>query len=477
MKFRILLSQANKPSRTKLSQTKFSRAKLSRENVFQVILAYAMVTTSQFALAQGVDRLTQFDRIKGRVAEIEAKRNERVQKLHGQLNTGLQLSDKVLGQLRSFTADEGDPLNSSAYLFKQLLSQANDHMVSVIRQAPPIPIDPKMTVDDLQVKQAAQNVDACIPVVKQTVGLDNLLGEIMFKLDRMKKKEAVERPLSPAELAASSTLREITAAGPKSADRKSIIDILGDVHDLQLMMGRLRIVHFTRDQNTKLNSEKLGYDKKVSLSLSMLVSVRSREDEAFLRVQQCLVDYFTEQKRVFGTRLEEIKERRAESSSTIFSQAGLFSEPKLLELIQYKDSQREAARLKFLLEDRTFKDTGEEADFIEGRLARLEKALPFLENRLMGATRAHQFVSALTVAQQNYLIDLFLQAIADDIPVTGQVDALQSLAMKDESNVGAWIYYRQISRDLDTLEATLKEERAKAISSEEDRKAILKGQN
>jgi hypothetical protein len=112
---------------------------------------------------------------------------------------------------------------------------------------------------------------------------------------------------------------------------------------------------------------------RVSQRLSMLVSFRTGQDAAFIRVQNCLYDFWTEQEQVFG--------RRVLDGSR-----------------QVKRSDVE----KFML-GRKFANAEDELNYIKDQLFRISKARPFVESRLKGAIEANQLVSMLATKRVRHL--------------------------------------------------------------------------
>ena len=414
------------------------------------------------AHAQSIDRLSGID--------ATSQRSAMVQDLRTLMKAKGEMSKSTLAKLKASALDYGDPALSSSFYFKQMLAETSDLLLNDLKYQTPVAIDPTMTVEDLKKIQAARNVDITIAAIQKKMGAEQLLGEIMFKFAKA-KGEAPGAALSPAEIEAAQLISNYLAQGPNA--KESILQILGEVHDLQLFAGRVRVVNLTSGKDKTKRSDAVGFDEKLALSLSMLVSVRSKQDEAFVRLQNGLVDYFSEQKRVLGRRLGDIKGSRAEPSRSLFARLQLTDKAiSLADILKVEESQTEAYRLRYFLECNIFDDLKSEQEFIEKRLARIQGALPYLESRLAGALRANLLVSKLSRSQQDFLLDMFVQMIADDIPTIKQIEALQKHAMQDPKLVGAWVYYRQIQRDLDLLRETLTEERAKDIAREKDEDAI-----
>jgi hypothetical protein len=99
-----------------------------------------------------------------------------------------------------------------------------------------------------------------------------------------------------------------------------------------------------------------------------------------------------------------------------------------------------------------------------------------------GALAANIKLSDLSKTQMDWLIDLFLQLNRDDLPVVEKIEGLKYTAFDADENtpdgkqaINSLIYYRQMSRDLESLRSYLVEEGKKARALQDDLKAIRGG--
>ncbi len=436
------------------------------------VLSFSTITT-----AQTIDRLSQvnpgIERTQGldRLQSLLSVKPGKIEGLETILNSPLRNDD--------------NPITSS-FFFKELMSNASEEMLRSLKYATPLAIDPSMSIADLDRKMEVRDNLVCVAALnkraasdKESSDIDQLITQIMFKLalPSEKRKEKIVAASNKEELALAKLLQDHLQKAPRNKEGKTITQVIGDTHDLDWFGNRIRFIQFTEEKDHSKNSELLSSDKKIEMSLSMLTSIRTRQDEAFVRLQKCLVGYLTAQQNAFDLRLDALKAPRGEKKTS----AQLFKDAKISDkAINAADLSKSdvnlATQLKFFFEGHTgYSSLDAERNFIEDRMLKNHVALRYLKERLAGALRAHLLLSKLSTEQLDYLINMFLQLNADDLVTPKQMEALQALVMsnnKSQATEEAFIYYRQMSRDLTALNLALIEQADKATAKSKDLKEL-----
>lgn len=439
-----------------------------------LFLSSLLVLSTAAANAQTIDALTNTSPVVDRTQALSRLNST----LTGKVEKIVGLETILASPLRN---DE-NPIYSS-FFFKELLSNASDEMLRSLKYSAPLAIDPSMSVEDLDRKLQLRDNLVCVSALnkkdneKSFSAMDELVTKIMFELalPSEKRKAKVVANLSKEEKSLVALLQAHLQKAPRNKEGQTITQVLGDTHDLDWFGNRIRYIQFTNEKDRSKNSELLTLDKKIEMSLSMLISMRTRQDEAFVRLQKCLVDYISKQQNSFGLRLETLRAPRGEkrTSAQLFTAAKLDGKTITVSDLSKGD---QTIDLKFFYEGHGgFTSVDTERNFIEDRMLKNHVALRYLKERLAGALRAHLLISKLSTEQLDYLINMFLQLNADDLVTPKQMDVLQDLVMKENKSKQteeAFIYYRQMSRDLLSLEQALKEDAAKEAAKKADLKAL-----
>lgn len=445
----------------------------------------SLFIVTAFLIAEGQVHGQVFDKLVG--ADLSVVRRQLLEDLRGQLSAkGADIGSSP--NIQSLTGDNVRDGLTSSFFFKELLSDASATMLRQVKYGTPLAISPNMTLQELDKQLIKKDIEVTISALnrkgydKQAVSdLDQLLTRIrtLTKWDETLQKLA-PAAVSASEASAISVIREHVRRGPRNAQGKTIEQILGPVQDLDLFSNRVRNVFFVEGLAKDTSSDTIGYDKKIALSLSMLVSIRTQQDEAFLRLQASLIEYLTQQKEAFALRLGSIQTGDAKPSAEWFKELKIGSStPSIYSLDNVPSSQFEAYRLSYFFEGHapfvSFDGENGEREFLAHRLGKIEAVLPFLKKRLYGAAKAHDALSQLSTQQIDYLIDMFLQLNRDDLPVPSKMETLKFAILDNQQDVSLLNnlnYYRQVSRDLESLKAFLREESLRAKSKLEDLQII-----
>lgn len=375
----------------------------------------------------------------------------------------------VSGLARILSTTEKEPRVplSSSFFFKSLLKNVESDLLLLKKTGKAVVVDPNMTIQDLEAKIQAQEDHVCNQALnKLPGGIDSLLTTVMFQL-----MDSSGNPpkLTPQEKKITSTqeqnllidlIKTHLQATPKTTTTKSISQLIGEPTKIDFHDSVVRRIQFTRKDSA-------GKESKLPMSLSMLVSFRSDRDEAFVKVQSCLVNYLKAQQQVFGQRLGEITSggnSPAKASVTLFAETGLTNtKTSAIHFENLKSGQADAYLLKHFLEGRTFNDLTNEKDFLIQRLAKISETLPYLQERLLGALEAHQLMAQMSKKQMDDLIGMFLQLMSSDLPTSESLQKLTAIskteAGRSEAFAENYVYFKQLSEDLTSLDRALIEEK------------------
>jgi len=383
------------------------------------------------------------------------------------IRAGLSIRSDMqdLSKVLETTIREETGTVSLSFYFKQLLSNKAESLKLGTKYGSLVPLDPSLSLEQYDEKIELTKVGICYQtLVNQEGGLDPLLIDIMFNFA---PKEAQEKSRSRQRIAEKLKIVELIQAhlekAPQSEEGQSISSVLGKLSEVNLRKNRIRSLRFDKDD--------------LPLSLSSLISLRSGDDEVFVNLQECLVNYLKEQKNLFSNRWVRIdKGERIKSSAALFAEAQLKSKPLMpVQWSELAPTQVEAARLQFFMEGQQgFSDLQKEKDFLMKRMARIDASLKFLESRLQESKRINALAEKLSARQLDFLIDLMIQLNRDVLPTSASISmssAAVQRALKGE-DVEEFFYQRQIHRDLLTLSATMAESRRKEDAKKDDIKAL-----
>ncbi len=337
----------------------------------------------------------------------------------------------------------------SSIVFKDTLGGVVRKMVENEQFGTPIVFDPSWSPDHIRIIKAylkerncLKSINQALPAKGSSSSMDLLLEQIMYRLVSP-RKEALEDSDTLAKGRVTKTgsalvplLQSHLDSGPVNAQGKSITQTLGSVSNVEIVEGYVHRVDFKKA------------DSRIRASLHQMLTARSGEDDGFVELQQCLVNYLTSQKDVFTA-------RKAELDQNIFSRswqaAQDIAQDWLSKLKTYRgqiisrseDAQKvtseldevEAmvnalnprslykARLKYYMEGKRL-STSEQRAYIEKRLELTNAIVPYLQARLSTAETTNQSMKALSKAQVNYLTDMFLQLRSGDLPTADEVASM-----------------------------------------------------
>lgn len=247
---------------------------------------------------------------------------------------------------------------------------------------------------------------------------------------------------------------------------------LGKVKHVDVVDGVISELHMSVKDSAWIDTN------AVSVSLPILVNIRTGADESFLQALGCLANGFREQSDILSLRQDELKNGQVKKSvtelesilekaySAYVSERGgkgvqltesFFKSLQMAELAHdYPIANYLMKRDRYLLTKKTL-SANEELSLNDSRLQVLKKVLPYLKTRLQGALFAHESLSKLSVAEMDKLIRLMLQLRGQDIPTDTDMKALQKLAMSSQDNqlVADQIQYSILAQSLAALKLSL----------------------
>lgn len=186
-----------------------------------------------------------------------------------------------------------------------------------------------------------------------------------------------------------------------------ITDILGDLHDVEMVDGYVSGLFFK-------NLE------EVDVNLSMLLTFRAGEDSHYVHLLDCIGEYIRNSKESYEKDIEAAKD-------------------------------------------------GKTVAIAKENVPLMTNVLAFVTHTYQESQAVHEYMSALSKAQQNLLIDLFLQLNANDIPAASEIEALKTYWVKlaeeskeSKTKLVDFLYYVNRHEQLQRLEDKLYDEKERA---------------
>lgn len=340
----------------------------------------------------------------------------------------------------------------SSYFFKSLLEGATQN-VFFTQQYGPLPVI-ESSMSEGQVIALKKKIEdrSCIEAFeKSSANSNNVESALAFIKNRLvpesDRRRASTRKLTDTEIN-NSRIFDRALSEVFTAEQR---ELLGSVHDYEQNGPGIRTLRLTKSANRAESSDLIPFTARTVLSLSMLTSVRTGQDLAFIGAQRCLLDFWTAQEWEFGVRLGDLlsKEKRA--------------------------AKPLADRYKALLLGKTFGSVTAEADYLKSQLSNIGKVKTFMQERLAGALQANKLLSLLSPAQLDKLIDIFLTLGGPEFKSAGEIEMLSRRAREggDDPNLDAeLIHARQSARDLVSLQLNALKDRSLEAQKQEDLQAL-----
>lgn len=360
------------------------------------------------------------------------------------------LAEAVLVGLNANARENSIP---SSYFFKSLL-EAPAQNVFFTQQYGSLPvIDATMSEQQVIAQKRKIEDRSCLDGFAKLVpgGISEVDSALAFIKERLvpeaDRKRQSTRKLEKHEMRNAGSL-DLVLSDILTPEQRSQF---GSVHDYEQNGPAIRTLRLTHSTDRNNSSDLIPYSKRTVLSLSMLTSVRTGQDKAFIGAQSCLLDLWSAQEWEFGTRL-----------------GNLLSNGK-------RGTKVASERYNALLFGRSFSSTAMEIDFLKTHLSNIGKVKPYLQERLAGAVHANRLLSQLSPQQLDKLIDLFLTLSSPEFKTSWEIETLSKRAREngDNRNLDAeLIHARQSSRDLVALELNAIKERSLKAQEEAELAAL-----
>jgi hypothetical protein len=371
----------------------------------------------------------------------------------------------------------------SSTIFKEILTSGATAIQKDDKYGAPIEFNPSWSEADQISALRRHRVEICINGINGSIdksktqesGVGLLIDRIYDQLIVPARREKVSAVPTIDSQTASPNMKKIIeqiqahlAAGPVNEKRKTILDILGSVEKVEVVDGLVHRLFFKG--MTTASDQNLKEADQIAASLSMLLTFRTGQDDAFVSVQDCLVDYLDEQRPL-------LEQRSAELQRGVIARAFHKVRDHIVSYWQSHSGENDPrtqflGALKFFEDGKTFgSGTNQELAFIKKRLKMISAVEPFLKAKADGARNANLLMKKLSLLRVNYLLDMFLQLRQGDMPVQKEMQALSSIffdrsqtlansgdkSKYDQVNAD-FSFYHSMGEQLTTLEMTIDEQ-------------------
>ncbi len=396
--------------------------------------------------------------------------------------------------------------------FRSLIQTVSDQLHADFRFGTPVAIDPAMSVDQYRNQLAFLRQDRVMNAFnskRQTsqvvvAGKPKTLYGISALVNDLRGMRAMARPEEKAtERAAGSmpyvgptlAISTYLEKGPRNSRGHGISQTMGKLHWVEVREGQIDELHFLGNQDLAAKSPHNPLNERTTtLSLDMLLNLRTGHEDIYLEIQRILVRYFEEQESIFARRRAEIQKNGHALQPTFSDQlrdAGKKYAPQLVgssfptagaasvailnaisditrddEVTQYRE------KLAYFLEGMKAGTSSEER-FIKSRLADLELILPTLQQRYRETLRVHEHLMELSGPQVAYLIDFFLQSRGSEILTQAEMARVplyfrSPSACVQGASVADYSYFRNTAVLLEDLEKSLEFEVSTQLARKKD---------
>lgn len=338
----------------------------------------------------------------------------------------------------------------SSYILKSMLSPATDKVLLKQKYGALVTIEPHMSPSEIAARKSTGEARACVEALanERSDAIDQILNKLFFEtIPLAKNRQQDVRALRADEIAFAKKLDTVLDSILTPEQRKT----WGHVHDVERFGSGTRTLRFSKLEDRSKNSDSVAYADRLALSLSMLVSVRSGQDAAFLSSQACLYDFWKAQQLAFTRRLFSYQERKV-----------------------MPDAQHSEYRTFLMGRKFTHPDT--EMNFLKNQITKIGEALPFLKSRIEGSIYASQLLQTLSRKQSDQLIDMMLELTAGEVATASQIRAIEARTKSTTPKIvdAALIQLRQTDQDLTALQLTLDEEQLASKAKQRDLEGLQK---
>ena len=364
----------------------------------------------------------------------------------------------------------------SSIVFKDMLGKASELYEEMEKTDPPLVYNPAWTYEEHNAVLKKDRRVRCAKSINSTlagVGDNSAIGTLLFEIQRRlvapgssdsgvsaKQEVGGRKGGEIIKLLAEYIENEDSGKGEESIFKK-----LGEIKEVQVVEGHI---------------QKIVFSSGVDMTLTMLLTMQSGDDEKFLSMQQCLGEYLVDQKHLLEVRRDEIKTNKLAQAFSVIRQAIKESIAKMKngqekEALQAKDVRNlMETELAFFYEGKKFSQDQkkEELAWIEKRLLIGKSVIPFLQNRFEMAVKAHKQVAKLSDEQFGLLLALYLQLNENELPVAHETtimgekfkEYVEELAKQGDRNkkidqaMADLQYYKTLGNLLTNLELSIEKQ-------------------
>jgi hypothetical protein len=353
---------------------------------------------------------------------------------------------------------------------KRFINKSAERLSIAEKYQAPVKIDSAVSISKF--RQQKKEYESSISLIDIAKDADELTTGLVTLAER---DRAETKPEKAAEVSKLEVGKEILAYIEKAPQYfgKQITRLIGELTSVEIVDGNVREIHFSRAGVT------------IEFSLSMLATLRSGEDLNYIKALEHTIDYFNEQNFIFQKRLEVLDSPLAAAIEQKVNH--LIETLKTYEVSDWEIKKAIATsenpdviysrKLSKFLEGKTFANAASEKEFLQKRINRIRSFMPYLHKQYDNSIRVHNRLVKLTVEQQNYLIDLFLQlqgknilVSTDSVTIEKQLKA--NKALFDNDAFVSIEYGRLIADQINNLSIYLDYEKVQKQSRIADQKVL-----
>lgn len=309
-------------------------------------------------------------------------------------------------------------LSFSAVL-KSFINRSAQGLSMAEKYQRPVYIESMVSLSKLKSDKKAYHNSICLQNINSDA--DALTTALVTLAESSRKNSSESLANSTKSLDAANSIISYIENAPQYKG-KNIRKLIGDLTAVEIVDGIVREIHFSRNNLT------------LQFSLNMLSTLRSGNDSYYIQSLECYIDYFQEQEHLFSTRLDQLNSildfsAVADQLKKIKEQA--INNFEVLKEINTKlNGLSDNTDVMFLTkltkfyEGNVFKNTTEEKSFLEKRVNRIRSFKDYLKAQYSNSLNVHQRLEKLTLEQQNYLVDLFLQLNGENVLTSIDSDSI-----------------------------------------------------
>jgi hypothetical protein len=209
--------------------------------------------------------------------------------------------------------------------------------------------------------------------------------------------------------------------GPTHSDGKSIEELIGTISEVNITEGVLHKVEF-KDGMTKVPGQ-----------LSLMLTLRSDEDEQYLKIQELFIQYLEEQKRVFSDRLSFMNEINffgfVMNFDKMTGEDSQANRDKFQKNIHFVERGINAKKAHYFMEGVEVKGHKAQNQYLSGRIVLINRVLPLLKKILIESKEISKQLKKLSQKQVDFLLNLFLSSRRMDVMTQREMVEIDPVAL------------------------------------------------